>query len=110
MAYNRTYFAALDNDGDANNDVRIGRTEIHWIFVHNGDDAPIFLNLYDALHANVTPASTAPTLSLGVPAGVSLTIPLEITFDVGCNICASTTAAAGGSAPSPAPTVTVIHT
>lgn len=107
---NRTYFSALDNDGDANNTVREGKTDLHWIFVHNGDDTPIFLNLYDALHGDVNPAATAPTISLGVPALTSLTIPLDISFTTAVVVCASTTAAAGGSAPSPAPTVTVFHT
>lgn len=107
---NFTHFPALDNDGDAGNQVGTGRKLVHWIFVHNGDDAPIFLNLYNAAHGDVTPASTAPTLSLGVPIATSLTIPLELDFSTALTICASTTAAAGGSAPSPAPTVTVFHT
>lgn len=108
--HNYWHSGALDNDGDAANEVRgTGPVDIHWIFVHNGDDAAIFLNLYNAAHGDVTPASTVPTISLGVPAATSLTIPLSLQFRTALTICASTTAAAGGSAPSPAPTVTLIY-
>ena len=107
---NFSYFAALDNDGDANNVVHVGPVPLHWIEVFNGDGATVYLNLYDEVHTEIDPATDAPTLSIGVPAGVARTVPLDISFSLGCVICASSTAAAGGTVPDPAPTVTVFHT
>lgn len=107
--YNRYVNLALDNDGDAANEVRVGKCEVHYIYVHNSDDATIFLNLYNAAHGEVTPAETAVTLPISVPAAWAGTIPINTTFSTGLTICASATGAAGGAAPSPAPYVFVAY-
>ena len=61
--------------------------------IQNLDGADAYLQLYDALAANVTVGTTTPTFSIWLPAsgGDDLILPVPIRFTVGIVVAATTT-------------------
>lgn len=74
-------------------EVKQGATDVEYFNVYNPDAALAYLQLYDALAANVTVGTTTPTHSIPVPAGAIYDVPLlqAMQFDVGLTIAMTTT-------------------
>ena len=89
---------AVDMDGDADNQVVDRRTVLHRIWYHNDDAAVRYLHIYDAAHGDVDPSMDAGDIVFPIAADTIGNIELGLSMDNGLTVCASTTAAAGGSA------------
>lgn len=76
--------------------------------VSNTNSTPVYIQFFDALVANVTPGTTAPTFFLAVPANGVLDgeFPIPPAFSTALVICATTTPA-GGTAPGTAVPITL---
>lgn len=79
--------------------VRGKSTRVCFVEVINNDLTDTYLQMFDALTANVTVGTTTPTLSLLIPGGTgannrgarSSSYPIPLRFDVGLVIAATTT-------------------
>jgi len=68
---------------------------LYFLGVYNPNASVAFIQLFNAIVANVTLGTTTPTLSLGVPASVYtplIQIPIELQFPTGICFAATTTA------------------
>lgn len=76
--------------------------------VSNTNSTPVYIQFFDALVANVTPGTTAPTFFLAVPGNGVLDgeFPVPPAFSTALVICATTTPA-GGTAPGLAVPITL---
>lgn len=92
--------------------VRAAGCRVFFIEVINNDLTDIYLQMFDALTANVTVGTTVPTLSLFIPGGTGAsnrggfieTFAVPIAFRTGLVIAATTTATGSG-----APTACVVN-
>ena len=87
---------------------KAGPAVISAIHIYNPSDAVGYLQVFDALTANVTVGSTAPTFTFAVAtvAAGTITFPAPLELATGC-VVAFTTTATGSSAPSTAGVVTM---
>ena len=85
-------------DGDAADQAFAGRGYLHRMYVHNDDNATRWVHIYDAVNADVDPTTDAGDYLYSVPADTAITIDLDFVVNDGCVICASSTAAADGTA------------
>lgn len=76
--------------------------------VSNTNSTPVYVQFFDALVANVTPGTTAPTFFLSVPANGVLDgeFPVPPAFSTALVICVTTTPA-GATAPGTAVPITL---
>jgi hypothetical protein len=79
---------------------------LSWLYAYNPNASAVFVQLFDAATPGaVTPGTTAPKLSLGIPASDSVALNASdiagTVFENGIVACATTTAT-GGTAPSTA--------
>ena len=92
-------------------EVNASATAIYGIHVFNPDAAAMYLQLFNALAANVTVGTTVPDLSFGIPGGggsLTLIFPLPIDFATALTI-ASTTSATGSTGPGTATVVNILY-
>ena len=77
----------------ADQQVKAGATDVEYLNVYNPDTALAYLQLYDALAADVTVGTTVPTHSIPIPAGAIYDVQLvqAMQFDVGLTIAMTTT-------------------
>lgn len=93
--------------------VKASAGRIHGLEVSNPNTADAFLQLFDALTANVTVGTTTPTQTFLIPAGdgtvrgaVNITFPVPLNFKSGI-MQACTTTPTGSGNPSAALTVNI---
>ena len=97
MANNAT-FIAMDNVGDAGNEVVNRSGRLHGLWVHNDHTATQYLHLYDEVNANVDPTSDVGDIAvISIAGDTSEWIPITAEFLVGLVITASATSAAAGA-------------
>jgi hypothetical protein len=73
------------------------KARVYGLHVYNQDSTDTYLQLYDALTADVTVGTATPTVTLWIPAlsGIDNVYPLPVEFNTGLVIAATTTV--GGS-------------
>jgi hypothetical protein len=72
---------------------------IFWINVENPGAAKAYLQLFNALAADVTLGTTVPNLSVPIPAGAiwDAPLPVPIGFTTACSVAATATATGSGA-------------
>lgn len=89
----------FDPDGDNSaQELKDGPGELHGILVYNSNAAVEFVQMFDALAADVTVGTDEPKMSIPIPAQSSIIFVLDkhIRFDVGMTYACSDTATGNG--------------
>ncbi len=90
----------FDSDGDNSNQVvKIGAGRVYAIEASNSNTSNAFIQLFDALTANVTVGTTTPKLSFIVPASGAMDkafIDKPLVFNTGIIYACTTTATGNG--------------
>jgi hypothetical protein len=92
--------AAATIDGDAADQAHDAACTVLFVQYHNDDNATRWIHVYGDTNDNVDPSSDAGDVVFSVPADSSGVAPMNWrTGAGGLTVCGSTTASAGGSAP-----------